>query len=105
MAQEAIPTAQDSELGGAPPLPPLGPMTLPPRHPDGVRNMVRSDDVVGPCGGVVDPKTGKLDKSPHGEVYAAAGTGGYRETGGQVCVPVGDHVAVNLGIDIGRYPY
>jgi hypothetical protein len=54
---------------------------------------------------VVDPQTGKMDKSPHGEVFAGAGSAGYREAGGQVCVPVGDHVAAHLAVDVGRFPY
>jgi hypothetical protein len=39
------------------------------------------------------------DKKPHGEVWAGAGTGGYREAGGVVTMPVGDCGQVTLAID------
>jgi hypothetical protein len=100
-AQQAISTAQDSQLGGAPPAPATGPVNLPPHRQDLAQNIVRP---VGPCGGLPDPDTGKLDKSPHGEVFAGVGTHGYRETGGAVCVPVGDHAAVNVAVDVLNYP-
>jgi len=100
-AQQAISTAQDSQLGGAPPAPATGPVNLPPHRQDIAQNIVRP---VGPCGGLPNPDTGKLDKSPHGEVFAGAGTHGYREAGGVVCVPIGDHAAVNVAVDFGRYP-
>ncbi len=100
-AQQAIPTAQDAQLGGAPPAPATGPVNLPPHRLDTAQNILRP---VGPCGGLPNPDTGKPDKSPHGEVYAGAGTHGYREAGGAVCVPIGDHAAVNLAVDVGRYP-
>jgi hypothetical protein len=100
-AQQAISTAQDTQLGGAPPPPPPSPVDLPPHRLDIAQNIVRP---VGPCGGLPNPDTGKLDKSPHGEVFAGAGTHGYREAGGVVCVPIGDHAAVNVAVDFGRYP-
>jgi hypothetical protein len=103
LAQEAIPTAQDSAFGGAPPPPPSGPLTLPTHRALGADNLVRAP--IGPCGGRPDPDTGKMDKSPHGEVFAAAGSAGYREAGGQVCVPLSDHVAAHLAVDVGRFPY
>ena len=34
---------------------------------------------------------------------AAVGTHGYREAGGVVCQPVGDHTAVTIGVDVGGY--
>jgi hypothetical protein len=101
-AQEAIPTAQNAQFGGAPPAPPPGPVEMPKHYRDGARDIVRE---VGPCGGRVDPATGKLDQSPHGEVHASVGTAGYREAGGEVCLPVGDHVAATVAIDVGQYPY
>jgi len=100
-AQQAISTAQDAGLGGAPPAPPEGPVNLPPHRFDTAQNIIRP---IGPCGGLPNPDTGKLDQSPHGEVFAGAGTHGYREAGGAVCVPIGDHAAVNVAVDFGRYP-
>jgi len=100
-AQQAISTAQDAQLGGAPPAPPPTPVNLPPHRLDSAQNIVRP---VGPCGGLPNPDTGKPDKSPHGEVFAGVGTHGYREAGGAVCLPVGDHAAVNVAVDFGRYP-
>jgi hypothetical protein len=102
-AQEAIPTAKDSAFGGAPPLAPPGPLSLPTHRSLGAENLVRAP--VGPCGGLPDPQTGKLDKSPHGEVFAGVGSAGYREAGGEVCVPLSDHVAAHLAVDVGRFPY
>lgn len=100
-AQQAISTAQDAALGGAPPAPPAGPVNLPPHRLDTAQNILRP---VGPCGGLPNPDTGKPDKSPHGEVFVGAGTHGYREAGGAVCVPVGDHAAVNVAVDVLNYP-
>ena len=57
---------------------------------------------VGPCGGVAKTDDGKPDKSPHGEVFAGVGTRGYREAGGVVCVPLGDHAAATIAIDVGH---
>ena len=98
-AQEVIPTAQGAPMGGAPPAPPPGPVDIP--HPD----LLGADTIrrIGPCGGFAD-EHGKPDKSPHGEVHASVGTGGYREAGGIVCVPIGDSAAATVSIDAGRYP-
>ena len=100
-AQQAISTAQDTQSGGAPPAPSPSPVYLSPHRQDIAQNIVRP---VGPCGGLPNPDTGKPDKSPHGEVFAGVGTHGYRETGGAVCVPVGDHAAVNVAVDVLNYP-
>ena len=61
--------------------------------------------LVGPCGAVGDVVDGvpqKPDKKAHGMVSAGVGTHGYREVGGAVCVPIGDHGAVSLAFDVGR---
>jgi hypothetical protein len=97
-AQEAIATAK----GAPPPAPPAAaPLTLG-GHDD-------FDDEgpvpVGPCGAVGHVKDGVMqppDKRPHGEVFGGVGTHGYREAGGVVCLPVGDHSAVTLAVDVGR---
>jgi hypothetical protein len=39
------------------------------------------------------------DRAPHGEVWAGAGTGGYRDYGGVVTRPLGDCAQVTLGIE------
>ncbi len=100
-AQQAISTAQDGQSGGAPPAPSPSPVYLPPHRLDTAQNILRP---VGPCGGLPNPDTGKPDKSPHGEVFAGAGTHGYREAGGAVCLPIGDHAAVNVAVDVLNYP-
>ncbi|THD58625.1 hypothetical protein [Phenylobacterium sp.] len=41
----------------------------------------------------------KADGKPHGEVWAGAGTQGYREVGGVVTQPVGDCSSVTLMVD------
>ena len=99
IAQEAIPTA-----AGAPaaPLPASAagapPITLP--------DTLDEDDAgplpVGPCGAVGQVKDGQVqkpDRKPHGEVWAGVGTHGYREAGGVVCQPLGDHAAVTIAVD------
>jgi hypothetical protein len=98
-AQEAIPTGAGAPLGGAPTAPPPGPLGAERKLPGG-------DDVVRTVNACGAPSTedGKTDKSPHGEVFAGVGTHGYREAGGVVCVPVGDHTAVTIAVDAGRYP-
>ncbi len=99
-AQEAIATASDAPLGGAPtpqPPPPPDPYhRLAGGGPDVMRN-------VNACG--APPKEdGSKDKDPHGEVFAAVGTRGYREAGGVVCVPIGDHASATIAVQAGKYP-
>ena len=58
--------------------------------------------LVGPCGAVGQVRDGQVekpDKKPHGEVWAGVGTHGYREAGGVVCQPIGDHSAVTIAVD------
>lgn len=99
-AQEAIPTAQGAVL------PDTSKEPTPP--PLGARPVDRLAPVEpGPCGLGPTQKLAPLtadgepqvDHSPHGEVYAGIGTRGYREVGGTVCVPVGDHGAVAISVD------
>ncbi len=98
-AQEAIATAADAPLGGAPTPQPADAQDAH-HHLAGGQDVVRS---VNACG--IPPKDdGSPDKSPHGEVYAGVGTRGYREAGGVVCVPLGDHAAATIAIDAGRSP-
>ena len=40
----------------------------------------------------------RVDKRPHGEVWAGIGTGGYREVGGVVTQPIGDCATVTIGM-------
>ncbi|HLZ84487.1 MAG TPA: hypothetical protein VKQ54_13060 [Caulobacteraceae bacterium] len=98
MAQEAIPTAPGAAGGDAPPAPESGPLRLSDRIDEGP-DVLRP---VGPCGGPARKEDGKLDKTPHGEVWAGIGTHGYREIGGVVCAPLGDNAAVSLAIDAGH---
>ncbi|HXV00201.1 MAG TPA: hypothetical protein VG166_06865 [Caulobacteraceae bacterium] len=102
-AQEAIPTAADATDGGAPQVATGGaPTMISNRHRRDDRGPVR----IGPCGAPyrsVDGGPPKPDKSPHGEVFAGAGTHGYREAGGAVCIPIGENAAVTLAVDAGRW--
>jgi hypothetical protein len=98
-AQEAIPTGAYAPLGGAPTAPPPGAFDMD-HHLPGGDNVLRP---VNGCGAPPD-EDGKADKSPHGEVHAGVGTRGYREAGGAVCVPIGDHAAATIAVDAGRYP-
>lgn len=97
-AGEAIATA-----GGAGALPaasaPTAAPILIPDHDAFDRDIQRA---VGPCGGVAKTDGGKPDKTPHGEVFAGVGTRGYREAGGIVCLPMGDHAAATIAIDVGH---
>ncbi len=98
-AQEAIATAADAPLGGAPTPQGAAPVDTQHRLPGG-QDVQRG---VNACG--APPKEdGSTDKSPHGEVFAGVGNHGYREAGGVVCVPLGDHAAATIAVDAGRYP-
>jgi hypothetical protein len=100
-AQEAIPTASDAPLGGAPTPQPGPPQSL------GQRPFFNGTDIVrGPVNGCgVPPKEdGTPDKSVHGEVFAGVGNHGYREAGGTACVPIGEHSSATISVDAGRYP-
>jgi hypothetical protein len=100
LAQEAIATAAHGPDGGAPMAPPSDRLlSLDDDNRDDGPGFLRPR---GPCGGPAKTADGKTDKTPHGEVYAGIGTHGYREAGGAVCVPVGDHAAVSIAIDAGR---
>jgi hypothetical protein len=98
-AQEAIATATNTPAPAptstAPPLS-LG-------HHQGFSD--EGAPLVGPCGAVGQVHDGvaeKPDKNPHGFVTAGVGTNGYREIGGAVCVPIGDHAAVSVAVNYGR---
>jgi len=95
-AQEVIATATAAPNGGSPgyETAPSGPLRLS-DHVDGADNIVRS----GPCGGPALKPDGTPDRSPHGEVTVGAGTHGYRQAGGAVCVPLGDHAAATIAVD------
>ncbi len=97
-----VATARNDTFGGAPPDQPAGPIAMAARRYDDSGYMPMP---MGPCGGGVDPKTGKLDMSPHGEVFAGVGSAGYREAGGTVCVPLKDNMAARISVDVGRFPY
>ncbi len=99
-SQEAIPTSTHAPDGGAPIV--SDTETDPLRLSD---HIDRGPDFMrprGPCGGPAKTEDGKTDHTPHGEVYAGAGTRGYREAGGVVCVPVGDNAAVTIAVDAGQ---
>jgi hypothetical protein len=101
LAEEAISTASGAPGGGAPASPPFDPESGPMRLSDRVDG---SDFLgpVGPCGGPALKEDGKPDRSPHGEVWAGVGTHGYRDIGGAVCAPIGDHSAVSIAVDAGQ---
>ena len=97
LAQEAIPTAAHAVNGGAPVFTPADTLMVPgPLH--GADNILRARSA---CGA---PPTanGKPDRAAHGEVFASVGSHGYREAGGAVCVPLGDHASATLAVDAGR---
>ena len=98
-AQEAIATANNT----VPPIPATTAAPLFLRDHQGFSD--EGPPLVGPCGAVGEIRDGepqKPDKDPHGYVSAGVGTHGYREVGGAVCVPVGDHTAVSIAFDAGR---
>jgi hypothetical protein len=80
------------------PPPPLAANDRGPRAQDG--------PLYGPCGVLrrkADGSVAPAADQAHGEVSAAVGTHGYREAGGVVCQPIGDHAAVTLGVDVGGW--
>ena len=101
-AQEAIATAKAE----TPPAPPANAPPLSLGRHSGFDD--EGPPLVGPCGAVGAVHDGvreKPDRNPHGEVFGGIGTHGYREAGGVVCVPIGDHGAVTIAVDaahIGR---
>lgn len=100
VAQEAIPTA-----AGAPAAPVPASAARPITLPDTVEDEDAGPLPVGPCGAVGEVKDGQIqkpDRKPHGAVWARVGTRGYREAGGVVCQPIGDHSAVTIAVDAGR---
>ena len=97
-AGEVITTAAAGPADAIPVGSSTAPILIPDRYDlgdDTVRN-------VGPCGAVAKTADGKPDKNPHGEVFAGVGTHGYREAGGVLCVPVGDHAAATIAVDVGH---
>lgn len=101
-AQEAIPTANRSADGGAPVAAQgTGPIMIARSRDDDDAGPIR----IGPCGVAhdIDGVPAKPDKTPHGEVWAGVGTHGYRQVGGAVCVPVGDHGQVTLAVDAAHW--
>ena len=97
-AQEVFATAAGAPMGGAPLAGPPGPIAIQ-NHFNGGDDIIRN---IGPCGGPAKTADGKTDKTPHGEVFAGVGTHGYREGGGVVCLPLGDHAAATIAIDVGQ---
>jgi hypothetical protein len=98
-AQEAIATATNA----SPPAPTTTAAPLLLGHRQGFSD--EGAPLVGPCGAVGEVHDGvaeKPDKDPHGFVTAGVGTNGYREVGGAVCVPIGDHTAVSIAVNAGR---
>src|SRR5450432_3330788 len=103
-AQATIPTAANAPMAGAP-----DPASPPTAALISLSDRQSFDDSgplpVGPCGAVGQVKDGvvqKPDKDPHGQVWAGVGTSGYREVGGAVCLPLGDHSALNIAVDSTR---
>ncbi len=102
-SQEAVPTAGGAGQRGAPdPSASGSPSPL-----DPPAQIVAADPgpLMGPCGPTAPDKKNpdKPDHQAHGEVFAGVGTGGYREGGGVVCQPIGDHAAVTVGVDVEHY--
>jgi hypothetical protein len=103
-AQEAISTGPD----GAPPTAPAAAGDV--QSPEAIGAWGRAvlegrptpDAVAGaPTGGRPGCPPAP-DHKPHGEVWAGAGTGGYRELGGVVTQPLGDCGRVTVMIDQSR---
>jgi hypothetical protein len=101
-AQEAISTAANAPSAGAP-TPASSATTAPISLADKSSFDDRGPLPVGPCGAVAqvnkDGELQKPDKDPHGQVWAGVGTSDYREIGGAVCLPLGDHSALNIAVD------
>jgi hypothetical protein len=110
-AQEVIKTGPD----GAPPAaahvaPMAEPGADPEQSPEAIgawgrrvlegRPAPREQAMAGPADGRQTPGcTPPPDRRPHGEVWAGAGAGGYRDVGGVVSQPLGNCGSVTLMID------
>jgi hypothetical protein len=99
-AQEAIATAPHSPPALAAVPASAAPATIAEREAPADEGPV----FPGPCG--VAHFTGdgppRSDRSPHGQVFAAVGSRGYREAGVAVCQPLGDRGALAVAVDVGR---
>lgn len=60
---------------------------------------------MGPCGPEKVKPDGTLETRPHGEVEAGVGTAGYRHLAGEVCQPLKDGGAVDIGISADRWSW
>jgi hypothetical protein len=99
LGQEAIPTAPETADGGAPPAPPTeSPLRLSDHFDRGPEFLGPR----GPCGGPAKTESGKTDTTPHGEVWAGAGTRGYRDAGGVVCLPLSAKTSITIAVDAGQ---
>ena len=108
-AQELIQTTPEG--AGAPvasPAPaPVGPPLADPQSPEAIGAWARGV-LAGAPAEASEPRTGPLSRSacaaatddrPHGQVWAGAGTRGYRELGGVVTQPIGRCGSVTVAID------
>ena len=99
--EEAVATARGGPLRSPSTVVTSLPLTIP-DHP-----LYDDRGPRGPCGGQARIETDgslKPDKKPHGVVFAGLGTRGYREAGGAVCQPLGDHGAVSIAVDLRKAP-
>jgi hypothetical protein len=58
---------------------------------------------MGPCGPKQVKPDGTLETKPHGEIDAGAGTAGYRHIAGEVCQPLKNGGAVDLGVSYDQF--
>jgi hypothetical protein len=116
-AQEVVKTGPD----GAPPAAaPVGPMPAgggrdPEQSPQAIgawaRGVLagepsREQAAAAPANGARPSGcTPPPDRKPHGEVWAGAGTGGYRDVGGVVTQPLGDCGSITVMIDQSQSNY
>jgi hypothetical protein len=101
-AQEAIRTGD----GGAPPVGAPADTTATQEDPEALRawaqhvlNAAAANPDAKPAGPAASCATAKTDDKPHGEVWAGAGTHGYRQAGGVVTQPLGACGSLTLMVD------
>jgi hypothetical protein len=112
-AQEVIKTGPDGSPPGAIPAPTPG--GDPDQSPEAIgawaRGVLAGDRApreqvaAAPANGKAPGCTPPPDNRPHGEVWGAAGTGGYRDVGGVVTQPIGSCGSVTLMIDQSQSNY
>jgi hypothetical protein len=103
VASPAIADAPVATAGAAQLPPPEPQAAAPPLSADSANAPAGPPVAMGPCGPEKVKPDGSLETKPHGEVEAGVGTAGYRHVAGEVCQPLKDGGAVNVGVSYDQW--